>query len=381
MGLLKRIIIMASVLFLFAGCSSSVIKIAGSTEKADVHPMFGKVPSREFYTNYKMTDSLRLLWEGEANGSFTQSSVSYYDKYIFVNDLSGRIFCFDMNSGKIVGQLKHKGPVYTTPVIHRYSIIYAESVVDEDKSILRIYNFLEGKAIAEKEIAGRVLTEILLLDREIFFVTEKGLLYKFGVIGEYFWVKDLKSLMHSSPVSDGEHIYLADDNGDIISVSRNDGEINFRKNLGISFTSGLTLTDESIIAGDKEGFVYSINKNNGKVNWKYSSGSKITAVPVFSGEMLYIVNLGGAIISLDTRTGKERWRTKTSGVLNSTPLLTDKYLVIPDLSNRIIVIDIKNGDEVKVLTLPSRAKLSPVINKNILIIGYDRGMLRAYEII
>jgi outer membrane protein assembly factor BamB len=381
MGFLKKLLFTLPMFVFLIGCSTSNIKIIKSSGSMDTYPMFGKVPSREFYVPIIMGDSLDILWEAEAHGSFTQSSVTYLGDNLFINDLSGRIFCYDINTGKRLGQLKHKNPIYTTPVISKYNLIYIESMRGEDKSFVRVFNLIENKRLNEKEIEGRVRSEMLMLGQEFYFVTDKGLLYKFSHIGDQYWMVDLGSNVRSSPVSDGENLFIAADNGEILVVSTSDGEILRRIEAGNIISSGLTVSGSSIIAGERDGTVYSINKKDGEVNWTYKSGSSVAAVPVISNGTVYIVNLGGNIIALDLATGSELWLTSTDGVLNVTPLLTDNYLIIPDLSDRILFIDIKDGKQRKVIELPNRAKLSPVIHKNILIIGYDRGVIRAYEII
>jgi outer membrane protein assembly factor BamB len=381
MGFLK-ILRLAIILYLFFlwGCGSSGIRI-NKTDQQDLYPMFGKTPSREFYNPVTIKDSVRLLWEAEANGSFPQSSITYMGDNLFINDLSGRIFCYNITDGKIIGQLKHKNPVYTTPVLNRYTLFYVETLTGDDKSVLRLYNFYESRYLAEKEIRGRVMTEMLLLGQNLFFVTEKGLLYKFSHLGDQYWMQELNATVRSSPVSDGRLLYVATDKREILVLDPETGDIIRRYPVGSIISSGLTLSGNSILAGGRDGILYSVNKNNGLVNWTYNSGSSINAIPVVSEDRVYIVNLGGDIISINLENGNQHWLTPTDGVLNVTPLLTDNYLIIPDLSNRILFTDIKNGERKQIIELPNRAKLSPVLYRNMLFIGFDRGVIRAYEFI
>ena len=95
MGLLKYKIFILLVIVLISGCARSVIKYA---TKLDENPykMYGKNPSRAFFSAESISDSLILKWETEANGSFPNSSVSVYDDLVFINDLSGRIFCYQI---------------------------------------------------------------------------------------------------------------------------------------------------------------------------------------------------------------------------------------------------------------------------------------------
>ena len=96
MGLLKYKIFLLILLLLISGCARSVIKYATGLDE-DPYRMYGKNPSRDFYSPENISDSLVLKWESEANGSFPNSSVSVYDDLVFINDLSGRIFAIRLN--------------------------------------------------------------------------------------------------------------------------------------------------------------------------------------------------------------------------------------------------------------------------------------------
>jgi eukaryotic-like serine/threonine-protein kinase len=379
MGLLMvRQLLIVSIFLSFAGCSSSVIKITGSPDKGGLYPMFGKVPSRNFHTPVDLPDTFNLKWEAETNGGFSNSSITYSGNYIFINDLSGRVYCFELKSGKLRGQLKHKGPVYTTPVINNYKVIYIETLPDEDRSVLRVYNFLEGRQIAEKEVNGRVKTEMVMVGNEIYFATEKGSFYKFSHIGDQYWVKETGMSVSSSPAADSSNIFIPGDNGDIRCYSLSNGEEIWKRNFGTAISSGITISGQDLFGADRNGSLYSVSKD-GSLNWKVDCGARITALPLVKNDRLYVVTLAGAVYSINRKTGKIIWSQKTSGVFNTTPAITNNYLVIPDVANRIVFIDLEDGNEKNIIELPNRAKLSPVITENMMIIGFDRGVLRAYE--
>jgi hypothetical protein len=67
------------------------------------------------------------------------------------------------------------------------------------------------------------------------------------------------------------------------------------------------------------------------------------------------------------------------GVFNASPLITENKLVIPDLNEKVFIADRKTGEINSVHNFNGRVKLTPVFHKNILFIGYDNGILKAYE--
>ena len=102
--------------------------------------------------------------------------------------------------------------------------------------------------------------------------------------------------------------------------------------------------------------------------------------PAVDNSNVYIGNLAGKFYSIDKNTGQKKWQIKTDGLFNTTPLVTNNILIAPDFNKKILFIDKIKGIIQKTMQLNGRVKLSPVIYKNTLFIGYDRGKLEAYEI-
>ncbi len=187
MGFLKiKLSIFFIVLTFLFGCAKSIIKVSS---KKDDNPynMFGKIPSREFYVPVNVSDSLKLLWQNNVNGSFTNSSVSVYDELVFVNDLSGRIYCFRIEDGKQVGKIKYKGAVYSAPVLSDNLLIFSVAIEKENLTELVYYNYSAGEELEIIELPGRVLTEMIAVDDGVIFNTEIGSAYKFDMHGNKIW--------------------------------------------------------------------------------------------------------------------------------------------------------------------------------------------------
>ncbi|OGU76521.1 MAG: hypothetical protein A2V93_02545 [Ignavibacteria bacterium RBG_16_34_14] len=341
--------------------------------------MFGNTGSRDFYFPVSIGDSISLKWEAEINGSFPNSSVTTFDNYVFINDLSGRVYCFDASNGKVIGALKHNGSVFTTPVIDQNNIIFAAAEDDESKSLLYYYNFSTAKMLYENEIPGRVMTEMIKTDKEIFFNTEDGKVFCFNLVGEKVWEYDTKSKIHSSPALGNNIIVFGNDDGEIIGINAKEGKLLFNEKIGESFFCGAAVDGNNVYIGNDNGNLYALELSSGKVNWKFETGARITMVPVYNKTHIIIGNLKGELYSVNKETGKLNWRTNTRGVLNASPLLTENFIILPDLNEAYHFVDVKTGEVKKTYLLDGRGKLTPVIFNEVLYIGYDNGILRAYE--
>jgi outer membrane protein assembly factor BamB len=381
MGLLKYKIFLLVVLLLLSGCARSVIKYA---TKLDENPyqMYGKIPSREFYLPASISDSLVLKWESVANGSFPNSSVSVYEDLVFINDLSGRIFCFNIESGKKIGSLKYSsGSVYSTPIPYRSKIIFPVALEKDNLTELIIYDYAQGKEIEAIEIPGRVLTQMIAVGDEILFTSEVGIAYRFNSMGKKIWETHTRVPTRSSPALVDDLFIFGNDNGEIIALNSASGDSVYVQKIGGHFFSGLTISENVIYAGNDNGFVYALNVEDGEIIWQFDTGARIKMEASFDGQNIYIGNLNGNFFSLNKLNGNENWRRDFSGILNTTPLVTENIIILPDVLFEIHFLDKQSGDVIKSILLDGRAKLSPVIHKNILFIGYDDGVIRAYEFV
>lgn len=378
MGLLRRLSKYFIVLLFINGCASSLIKI--DTLK-DENPLlqYGGTSNRNFIYKQTITGTIAERWEAEINGGFSNSSVTIYDSAVFVNDLSGRIYCFSLANGKTLGQLKYKGSIFTAPVIQKSLIIFAVVSDKENISTIYFYDYKNGKELSV-EIEGRVTNQLLNVDDGIILLAETGHLYKYDYKGNLVWQYETKSFCNSSPASNNKVIVCGNDDGEIITVDINNGKLIYRKKIADSFFSGAVIFEDEAFAGNDRGNLYSIDLNSGNVNWSFQTGAKIKMEAVVAEDGIFIGNLRGELYKL-SRDGKQIWNMDTKGLLNVTPILTIEYLLLPDANKKVYFISRDTGEIVNSITLDGRVKLSPVINKNLLFIGYENGNLKAYEFV
>lgn len=387
MGFLKYNFIISFVSLFIFGCAPSLIKI---NVYPDLEPnlQYGKIAERNFFYPIKINPQLIERWETSINGGFAFSSISAYDSTLFVNDLSGRIYCFSTAKGKTLGLLKYKGAVFTTPVIHKSKIIFAVASEKENISVIYFYDFKNGKEIASKEAAGKITNQLVLLDDGVCALSENGVLYKLSFTGEILWQYDTKSFCHSSPSSYSNYIAFGNDEGEIICIGLNDSALKntsnykliYRRKIGNAFLGGTVISENQIFIDDANGKLYSIDLITGSVNWSFNSGYKITMEAVAAENYIYFGNLKGEFFKLSRQDGSIIWKSQTKGLLNITPLLTDNFIILPDGNRKLHFVDKEKGEIIKSFSFDGRLKLNPVIKNNLLFIGYDNGILKAYEI-
>jgi hypothetical protein len=170
-GLLKNLAKIVLLLLIFTSCTKRLI-LSDLDLGGKVHPMFGKVPQRTFYHNIDLGDSLSLKWETDTKGSYKNSSPIFLDEYMFTSDLAGRVYAFDLQLGKILGEEKNKGAVSIAPVIYNSKMVYVVEELNEAYSTVYFYDYYNGDYIKEHMIKGSVGNELLKIDDAILMISE-----------------------------------------------------------------------------------------------------------------------------------------------------------------------------------------------------------------
>lgn len=371
-------IILLLFIILTAGCATSLIRTTAHRD-TDAYTGFGRNPARQFFIDENITDSISLKWQNDANGSFSNSSVVVYDSLVFINDLSGRIYCYNFVDGKEIGQLKNEGSIFSSPYIYKFYLIYTAADDKENLTHLIYYDYVLGEIKHDIELEGRCVTEIIGSPEGVILNTEEGIVYKYDMSGDEVWKVETNSMVHSSPSMNNDIIVFGNDNGEIIGISNKTGKMLYRKKIGLSFFCGTAVSGNVVYTGNDDGNLYAIDLNSGSIKWNFDSGARIIMTPSIITSEIVFGNLNGDLFCIKNENGTLIWKTKTGGILNATPYAANNFLVVPDLNNKFYFVRRDDGTITRTYPVDGRNKLSPLIFRNTLIIGFDRGELRAYE--
>jgi outer membrane protein assembly factor BamB len=361
-----------------SGCRQSLIQIEARRDDGQF-PMFGFSTSRQFYFPVEVSDSIILRWQNTINGTFPFSSVVLTDKFVFTSDLSGRIYCFNIDTGKEAGLLRNKGVINSAPILHRMWLIYALTEINDNNSFIHFYDFVNGRLVFELPVKGKVLSDLIKLNDGIIFTTENGTVIKYNFAGGKEYEIETNVFTHTSTALKDNKLIFGNDAGEIIAFDAAKAAIIYRKKFADTFSGGITISENRIFTGSDNGFVYVLDFNTGELLWEFNTGSKILMTPAVSTDKIFFGNLKGEFFSLNKFNGEMNWKTETKGLLNVSPLITKNFIILPDHNLKLHFIDAKNGNIAKTMLLEGRARLTPVFHKDLLFIGFDRGILQAYE--
>ena len=318
------------------GCKPKIL-IENLVAGAPVH-LFGKNPARNFTSDAVVSDSIKLLWRAELSGGFHNTGITVKGNYGFINDLSGRVYCINLDNGEIAGQVKIKGSVQSTPVIHKNYLIFIETSLENDSSFLSLYDLFKGEYAVHKMFKGKVNSELLLNEDEIYFVTVEGFAYKYKMDGRFVWMYESKQFVHSNPAISGNVIMFGTDSGCLIGLDINTGAQKYISKVSAkAFESGIAAGKDTAYICGNDGVFYAFDISTGNAKYKTDIKSRSTAFPVIA-DNIYLVTLKGDVLCISP-AGTIKWHIKTNGLFNAAPLLAGGKLIIPDMNKKILFVD------------------------------------------
>lgn len=366
------------IFFALAGCSVSIIKFEHRQE-SNLLQSFAQNSEKKFFVDDTLSLPLKVKWNLETHGSFAFSSFLAYNGNVLASDLSGRVYAFDLATGKRSGMLKMKGAISVTPIINRIYLIFPITLIPEAKTSILFYDFVNGKEIQEVEFDGIVTTEIVRNEKYFVVATEEGEVRKINYMGEILFSADLESYIHSSGAMDDRFYFIGNDKGEILKIDLSNGKILFRKKISDKPVRNITLNNGVAFIGGEDGFIYLFNYEKEAIEKKKYFGEKIFMHPAVDENMVYCGSSGGEFSAYSLAEDKFIWAHKFDNSFAASPLIVGDKIILPSLNKKIYFLDKLNGEIIDSLQFENRVKSTPIFYKDFLITGSDNGIISVYE--
>jgi len=147
------------------------------------------------------------------------------------------------------------------------------------------------------------------------------------------------------PTTDGEQIYAASFDGNVIAFDINRGRKVWKNNYDLSFTSGPTFKDGILVLGTNDGELIALDALTGEILWATTVSSEILAPVAIKDDKIFVRTVDGSLTALSKEDGVQQW-----------------------LVNH------------KVPRLSLRGTSTPVNFSNAVLCGFDDGKVSAYDV-
>jgi outer membrane protein assembly factor BamB len=184
--------------------------------------------------------------------------------------------------------------------------------------------------------------------------------------GEILWQKDLSVIFNSTPICDGESVYISSSDNKTFALNVENGEIKWihygiAKSLAIFGSAQPVVHKDVLIASYSSGEIYAINKKTGENLWSqdlnlnqvYNSDfflNDVDATPLVKNDVVYAIGNGGLMKAISLKTGEDIWKKSIASVVDF--WLAGDFLYVINSDNKLLAVYKKTGGIKWMVQLP-----------------------------
>ncbi|MFN4184135.1 MAG: PQQ-binding-like beta-propeller repeat protein [Hyphomonas sp.] len=164
-----------------------------------------------------------------------------------------------------------------------------------------------------------------------------------------------KSALTSTPVTDGNLIFVLDSQQTVRAMRLSDGAAVWSERLkGLSrrdkaaIGGGLAVSGDTVVVASGYGYVAALNSASGDEKWRRVLGAPMTGSPTVADGRIFVNSNNNEIFALDLATGQTLWSdqaiSETARVLGSPSVAAvEEFVIAPFSSGEIIAYLASNG--------------------------------------
>ncbi len=151
------------------------------------------------------------------------------------------------------------------------------------------------------------------------------------------------------PVSDGNRLYAASRDGNVVALDPETGKTIWRTELDMSLSAGPGVGEDLIIVGAAAGHVVALDADSGTELWRTNLSGESLAPPIVRDDTVVVLTIDNRLRGLSAFDGSSRWlveqQTPDLTMRGSAPPVVVGSSVIAGFDNgRLISVDIASGD-------------------------------------
>jgi outer membrane protein assembly factor BamB len=152
-----------------------------------------------------------------------------------------------------------------------------------------------------------------------------------------------------APATDGERVYAASRDGDVLAIDPESGRILWRVRTKAALAGGPGAGSGHVALGTTNGEVMLLDAASGDRKWQVPVGGEVLAAPALSPDVVVVRTVAGVLVGLSVADGRQLWREDQQIprlTLRGTgaPVIVDNTAVCGFDNGRVVAVDLRNGD-------------------------------------
>lgn len=347
--------------------------------------------------DFRATVKIKRLWKADLGGDAEFLRIALQPvgdgSRIYAASHDGKVSAFDPVNGKRLWRSELDMELSAGPGVGDGLLVVVSSngqvvLLDADDGTERWRVNIGGESLARPLIADDVVM-IQTVDNRL------RALQTFDGSERWVVLQSMPALTvrgSASPVLSGSNVVAGFDNGRVIAIDRDSGDIVWETLLAppagrsdlerLSDVDGaMAVVGQDIYAAGYQGRIGAIAAESGQLFWANETSSYVGVAANWNN--LYTIQDDGVLISLVRRTGAETWRQ--DALLRREPTLPVPFhttVAVGDLEGYVHFFSNANGEPVARVRLGSDAiTIDPVVVANRLYVQSDSGTIAAYIVV
>ena len=109
------------------------------------------------------------------------------------------------------------------------------------------------------------------------------------------------------PAYSEDRLFVANENGELMSIEPSNGKIAWKINTGTRLVSGVAADGGTVVVAGAEGVVQAFDAASGQKRWKFDASTEVLSAPAIGNGTVVLRSLDNRIVALDAGTGNRRW--------------------------------------------------------------------------
>ncbi len=172
------------------------------------------------------------------------------------------------------------------------------------------------------------------------------------------------------PAIDGNRIYAAGAEGDVVALERDSGKRIWRTELDRELSGGVGIGGGRLLLGTGDGQVLALSQEDGSELWSTQLQGEILSAPQSNGTMVVVQSYNGKLLGLNAEDGSQAWAYDSNVPVltlrgTSTPIIYERFAIAAFGNGRVVALDVNTGAvrwEARVAIAQGRSEIDRIVD-------------------
>jgi outer membrane protein assembly factor BamB len=317
------------------------------------------------------------LYETFSTGGAIQSSPCIVNGNVYVGSSDGKLYAFNIGSGKRLWAFSTGGAIYSSPAVAK-NVVYVGS---QDSKVYAV-DIAQGKLLWSIVTGDVVDSSPVVVAGIVYAGSHDYKLYALDAItGNGIWnPPDTRYFIDSSPAVANGTVYFGSPDTHLYAFNANTGALSWAVPTEGAINSSPAIVNGTVYIGSADGKVYAFHATTGVIQRTAQTGDAINSSPAVANGIVYIGSDDGKLYSFNAANGDLRWQTPIGKQIRSSPTVANDVVYIGSDDGKLYALHATTGDILWSAQVGSQLRSSPAVFDGFVSIGSDNGKLYVFHL-